>query len=112
MKFKLEDSAVIYRSKANTYVDYWRSICPTGVAVVKDNLCPSGGCLELFLNRADIFSVFEPDVGASCVQSNGASFATIFSPAPTWSFGCNEPYNFHLDKCFQRHSKLCHAVTN
>jgi len=28
-----------------------------------------------------------------------------FSPAPTWMDGCDEPHNFHLDKCFRKRYK-------
>lgn len=28
--------------------------------------------------------------------------APTYSPAPTWSGGCSEPHNFHLDKCFHK----------
>merc|ERR1711935_266731 len=28
-----------------------------------------------------------------------------FSPAPTWMGGCDEPHNFHLDKCFRKRYK-------
>jgi len=110
IKFKSEEYAATYMDKANNYVDYWRSIYPTGVAVGTDDFCKSGGCLGLFLNRADLYSVFKPDLAGSWVQYNGASMAPTYSPAPTWSGGCNEPHNFHLDKCFQRKNRAHAAV--
>jgi len=109
IEFNSEDHAAAYLNIANNYVDYWRNMYPTGVAVGTDNFCPSGGCLGLFLNRYDLYSVFKPDLGGSWVQYNGASLAPTFSPAPTWSGGCNEPHNFHLDKCFQRRSRPRHS---
>jgi len=109
VKFKSEDLAAAYLLNANNYVDYWRGLYPTGVAVGTDDFCKDGGCLGLFLNRADLYSVFKPDLGGSWVQYNGASMAPTFSPAPTWSGGCNEPHNFHLDKCFQRRVRPAHA---
>lgn len=108
VKFLSDDYAAAYLDIANTYVDYWRSMYPTGVAVGTDNFCPSGGCLGLFLNRYDLYSVFKPDLGGSWVEYNGASMAPTFSPAPTYNGGCSEPHNFHLDKCFQKRSKSRH----
>jgi hypothetical protein len=105
VKFQSSDYAAAYLDKCNTYVDYWRSLYPTGVAVGTQNFCPNGGCLGLFLNRYDLYSVFKPDLGGSWVEYNGASLAPTMSPAPTWPGGCNEPHNFHLDKCFQRRSR-------
>mmetsp|Transcript_18717 Transcript_18717/g.23562 ORF Transcript_18717/g.23562 Transcript_18717/m.23562 type:complete len:950 (+) Transcript_18717:149-2998(+) len=105
VKFQSEDSAAAYLQIANNYVDYWRSLYPSGVAVGTDQFCPNGGCLGLFLNRYDLYSVFKPDLGGSWVEYNGASMAPTFSPAPTWEGGCGEPHNFHLDKCFQRRSR-------
>lgn len=105
VKFKSDDYAAAYLSLCNTYVDYWRSLYPTGVAVGTNNFCPNGGCLGLYLNRYDLYSVFKPDLGGSWVEYNGASLAPTMSPAPTWPGGCSEPHNFHLDKCFQKRSK-------
>jgi len=102
-KFQSGDHAAAYLSMANSYVDYWRSLYPSGVAVGADNFCPSGGCLGLFLNRYDLYQVFSPDLGGSWVEYNGASMAPTISPAPTYEGGCDEPRNFHLDKCFRRH---------
>lgn len=105
VKFQSEDAAAAYLQYANNYVDYWRSLYPSGTAVGTDEFCPNGGCLGLFLNRYDLYSVFKPDLGGSWVEYNGASMAPTYSPAPTWEGGCSEPHNFHLDKCFQRRSR-------
>lgn len=105
VKFRSEDSAAAYLQIANNYVDYWRSLYPTGVAVGTNQFCPNGGCMGLFLNRYDLYSVFKPDLAGSWVEYNGASMAPTTSPAPTWEGGCSEPHNFHLDKCFQRRSR-------
>lgn len=105
VKFQSDDYAAAYLNKCNSYVDYWRSLYPTGVAVGTQNFCPNGGCLGLYLNRYDLYSVFKPDLGGSWVEYNGASLAPTMSPAPTWPGGCNEPHNFHLDKCFQRRTR-------
>jgi len=110
IRFKGEEYAAEYLQQANDYVDYWRSLYPSGVAVGTDNFCPDGGCLGLFLNRYDLYSVFKPDLGGSWVEYNGASMAPTFSPAPTWSGGCSEPHNFHLDKCFHRRSHAKKSV--
>merc|ERR1712032_535744 len=91
--------------KGNEYVDYWRSLYPSGVAVGTSSFCPDGGCLGLFLNRYDLYQVFKPDLGGSWVEYNGASMPPTFSPAPTWMGGCDEPHNFHLDKCFRKRYK-------
>jgi len=104
-KFQSGDHAAAYLSMANQYVDYWRSLYPNGVAVGADSFCPSGGCLGLFLNRYDLYQVFSPDLGGSWVEYNGASMAPTISPAPTYEGGCDEPRNFHLDKCFRRNHK-------
>lgn len=53
--------------RGNNYIDYWRKLYPSGVAVSTDNFCPNGGCLGLFLNRYDLYSVFKPDLGGSWV---------------------------------------------
>eukprot|EP00559_Dactyliosolen_fragilissimus_P000780 CAMPEP_0184869254 /NCGR_PEP_ID=MMETSP0580-20130426/33480_1 /TAXON_ID=1118495 /ORGANISM="Dactyliosolen fragilissimus" /LENGTH=772 /DNA_ID=CAMNT_0027370627 /DNA_START=173 /DNA_END=2488 /DNA_ORIENTATION=- len=84
IRFKDEDSAASYLEAANNYVDYWRSIYTSGVAVGTSSFCPDGGCLGLFLNRYDLYSVFKPDLAGSWVQYNGASMAPTISPAPTW----------------------------
>ena len=105
-KFHGEEYAATFLANCNSYVDYWRSLYPTGVAIGTDNFCPNGGCLGLYLNRYDLYSVFKPDLGGSWVEYNGASMAPTYSPAPTWSGGCNEPHNFHLDKCFQRKKRM------
>ena len=111
VKFQSDDYAAAYLDMANNYVDYWRSMYPTGVAVGTNNFCPSGGCLGLFLNRYDLYSVFKPDLGGSWVEYNGASLAPTLSPAPTWEGGCSEPHNFHLDKCFEKRSHPRHSTS-
>ena len=104
-RFASQDSAAAYLSRSNNYVDYWRSLYPSGVAVGTSKFCPSGGCLALFLNRLDVYEVFKPDLGGSWVEYHGASMPPTFSPAPTWKGGCDEPHNFHLDKCFRKRYK-------
>ena len=104
-RFASEDQAAAYLQRSNNYVDYWRSLYPSGVAVGTSKFCPSGGCLALFLNRLDVYEVFKPDLGGSWVEYNGASLPPTFSPAPTWKGGCDEPHNFHLDKCFRKRYK-------
>uniref|UniRef100_A0A7S3Q3K8 Subtilisin n=1 Tax=Chaetoceros debilis TaxID=122233 RepID=A0A7S3Q3K8_9STRA len=105
VNFNSGDHAAAYLTMANDYVDYWRSLYPTGVAVGTSSFCSDGGCLGLFLNRYDLYSVFKPDLGGTWVEYNGASMAPTHSPAPTWYGGCSEPHNQHLDKCFQRRSR-------
>ena len=101
-RFNSEDDAAAYLAKCNSYIDYWRSLYPSGVAVGTDNFCTGGGCLGLFLNRYDLFYVFKPDLGGSWVEYGGASMAPTISPAPTWEGGCDEPRNFHLDRCMRK----------
>jgi hypothetical protein len=104
-RFASQNAASSYLAKCNNYVDYWRSLYPSGVAVGSSSFCPQGGCLALFLNRIDVYEVFKPDLGGSWVEYNGASMPPTFSPAPTWKGGCDEPHNFHLDKCFRKRYK-------
>ena len=104
-RFKSEQYAAAYLDRCNNYVDYWRSLYPSGVAVGTSTFCPNGGCLGLFLNRYDLYEVFKPDLGGSWVEYNGASMPPTFSPAPTWKGGCDEPHNFHLEKCFRKRYK-------
>jgi len=104
-RFNSEQSAAAYLDRCNNYVDFWRQMYPSGVAVGTSKFCPKGGCLALFLNRLDVYEVFKPDLGGSWVQYNGASMPPTFSPAPTWKGGCDEPHNFHLDKCFRKRYK-------
>mmetsp|Transcript_21318 Transcript_21318/g.32839 ORF Transcript_21318/g.32839 Transcript_21318/m.32839 type:complete len:983 (+) Transcript_21318:157-3105(+) len=104
-RFQSEDHAAAYLERCNSYVDYWRSLYPSGVAVGTNDFCSDGGCLGLFLNRYDLYNVFKPDLGGSWVEYHGASLAPTFSPAPTWAGGCDEPHNFHLDKCFRKRYK-------
>eukprot|EP00549_Striatella_unipunctata_P025878 CAMPEP_0118722822 /NCGR_PEP_ID=MMETSP0800-20121206/31643_1 /TAXON_ID=210618 ORGANISM="Striatella unipunctata, Strain CCMP2910" /NCGR_SAMPLE_ID=MMETSP0800 /ASSEMBLY_ACC=CAM_ASM_000638 /LENGTH=375 /DNA_ID=CAMNT_0006631143 /DNA_START=181 /DNA_END=1306 /DNA_ORIENTATION=- len=101
VKFASEDNAAAYLANANAKVDYWRSMYPSGVAVGTDRFCPGGGCLGLFLNRYDLYNVLKPDLGGSWVEFNGGTAAPTISPAPTWSGGCDNPNNHHLDKCFR-----------
>ncbi len=104
-RFSDEDSAAAYLDRCNNYVDYWRSLYPSGVAVGTSDFCPDGGCMALFLNRLDVYEVFKPDLGGSWVEYNGASMPPTFSPAPTWAGGCDDPHNVHLDKCFRKRYK-------
>jgi hypothetical protein len=107
-RFKSQDAAASYIAAANNYVDYWRSLYPYGVAVGTDTFCKSksssgykGGCLGLFLNRMDLYYVLAPDLSGAWVEFNGNSIAPTHSPAPTFPGGCDDPRNFHLDKCFR-----------
>jgi len=102
VRFASEEHAAAYLDRSNNYVDYWRGLYPSGVAVGTDKFCPSGGCLGLFLNRYDLYSVFKPDLGGSWVEYNGMSMAPTISPAPTYVGGCDNVQNFHLDLCFRR----------
>ncbi|KAG7359142.1 hypothetical protein IV203_015731 [Nitzschia inconspicua] len=104
-RFASEDAAAAYLDRCNNYVDYWRSLYPSGVAVGTSKFCPNGGCMALFLNRIDVYEVFKPGLGGSWVEYNGASMPPTYSPAPTWMGGCDEPHNFHLDKCFRKRYK-------
>jgi hypothetical protein len=104
-RFYDEDSAAAYLLRCNNYVDYWRSLYPSGVSVGTSKFCPSGGCLGLFLNRMDLYEVFAPDLGGAWVEYNGASMAPTYSPAPTWKGGCDDPHNFFLDKCVRKRYK-------
>ena len=67
VEFQSEEHKAAYIDRCNNYVNYWRDIYPSGVAVGTDNFCPEGGCLGLFLNRYDLYSVFKPDLGGSWV---------------------------------------------
>ena len=104
-KFQSEDYAAAYLDMANKYVDDWRDRYPNGVAVGSSTFCPDGGCLGLYLNRYDLYNVFKPDLGGSWVEYNGASMPPTFSPAPTWTGGCDNPHNMMLDKCFRQRSR-------
>uniref|UniRef100_A0A7S4N2H7 Uncharacterized protein n=1 Tax=Odontella aurita TaxID=265563 RepID=A0A7S4N2H7_9STRA len=105
VRFQSEDHAAAYLAAANNYVDYWRSMYPSGVAVGTTKFCPEGGCLGLFLNRMDIYNVYKPDGGGSWVEFNGGTFSPTISPAPTRQGGCDEPHNRHLDRCFRKQHK-------
>ena len=102
VKFQSEEHAAAYISRCNDYVDYWRSLYPSGVAVGTDKFCQDGGCLALFLNRYDVFYVFKPELGGSWVEFMGGTSAPTISPAPTYDGGCDNPTNQHLDKCFRK----------
>jgi hypothetical protein len=104
-KFLSEYHAAQYLDKCNNYIDYWRSLYPSGVAVGTSKFCSSGGCLGLFLNRLDLYEVFKPDLGGAWVEYNGASMPPTYSPAPTWKGGCDDPHNFFLDKCVRKRYK-------
>lgn len=104
-KFQSADHATAYLTQSNNYVDYWRSLYPSGVAVGTSSFCSNGGCLCLFLNRYDLFNVFKPDLGGSWVEYGEGTAAPSISPAPTWVGGCNEPRNFHLDRCFRKRTR-------
>jgi hypothetical protein len=105
-RFASQDLAAAYLYRCNNYVDYWRSLYPSGVAVGTSSFCSgSGGCLGLFLNRLDLYEVFKPDLGGAWVEYNGASMPPTYSPAPTWKGGCDDPHNFFLDKCVRKRNK-------
>lgn len=104
-KFESADASTAYLTQCNNYVDYWRSLYPSGVAVGTSSFCPGGGCLGLFLNRYDLFNVFKPDLGGSWVEYGENTMAPTVSPAPTWTGGCDEPHNFHLDRCFRKRAR-------
>jgi len=81
-KFISQESAAAYLNMANTYVDYWRNLYPSGVATGTSKFCSKsgGGCLGLFLNRQDLYDVFAP-----AANSNGRASsmgAPTISPAP------------------------------
>ena len=102
VSFQSDEHAAAYLNRCNNYVDYWRSLYPSGVAVGTTSFCPDGGCLALFLNRYDAFYVFKPDLAGSWVEFMGGTVAPTISPAPTYEGGCDNPHNFHLDSCFRR----------
>lgn len=104
-RFASEDYAAAYLDRCNNYIDYWRSLYPSGVAVGTSNFCPSGGCLGLFLNRLDLYEVFKPDLGGAWTEYHGASMPPTYSPAPTWKGGCDDPHNLFLDKCVRKRHK-------
>jgi hypothetical protein len=104
-RFASADLAAAYMYRCNNYVDYWRSLYPSGVAVGTSSFCSSGGCLGLFLNRQDLYEVFKPDLGGAWVEYNGASMPPTYSPAPTWKGGCDDPHNYFLDKCVRKRYK-------
>jgi len=89
-KFKSQDAAAAYIYQANNYVSYWRSLYPYGVAVGTDDFCNAetssgqrGGCLGLFLNRMDLYYVFEPELSGSWEEFDESDLTPTVSPAPT-----------------------------
>jgi len=54
----------------------------TGVAIGTNDFCKDRGCLGIFLNNDDLYSVLKMDLDGSCVQYNGVSMAPNFSPVP------------------------------
>mmetsp|Transcript_58169 Transcript_58169/g.123352 ORF Transcript_58169/g.123352 Transcript_58169/m.123352 type:complete len:833 (+) Transcript_58169:2-2500(+) len=109
--FQSEEHAAKYLDHCNDYVDYWRSLYPSGVAVGTGKFCPDGGCLALFLNRYDVFYVFKPELGGSWVEFMDGTSAPTISPAPTYDGGCDNPHNMHLDKCFKKkHARKAASV--
>ncbi|KAL7554676.1 hypothetical protein ACHAWF_018218 [Thalassiosira exigua] len=109
--FQSEEHAAAYLQRSNDYVDYWRSLYPSGVAVGTSKFCPEGGCLALFLNRYDVFYVFKSGLGGSWVEFMGGTQAPTVSPAPTFDGGCDNPHNMHLDKCFRmKHARKATSV--
>ena len=105
VSFQSDDAAADFFNRGNNYVEYWRSLYPSGVAVGTDHFCPQGGCLGLFLNRYDLYNVYKPDGEGSWIEYNGGTVAPTISPAPSFGGGCKDPRNFHLDKCFRRAHK-------
>jgi hypothetical protein len=81
-KFKSQDDGAAFIARCNNYIDYWRSLYPSGVAVGTTSFCPHGGCLGLFLNRFDLYQVFKPGKGGSWVGAN---------PTTSTSIDCNDP---------------------
>lgn len=100
--FQSEEAGAEYLAICNNYVDYWRSLYPSGVAVGTNSFCSPGGCMALFLNRYDVYTVFQPGLSGSWVEYNGGSSAPTISPAPTMEGGCDNPKNHYLDKCFRK----------
>uniref|UniRef100_A0A7S1G390 Uncharacterized protein n=1 Tax=Corethron hystrix TaxID=216773 RepID=A0A7S1G390_9STRA len=105
VRFQSEDTAAAYLDMCNNYVDYWRKMYPSGVAVGTSSFCEDGGCLGLFLNRMDLYQVFKPNLGGSWVEYGDGTMAPTVSHAPTWKGGCDEPHNFHLDRCMMKNDK-------
>jgi hypothetical protein len=109
--FQSEEHAAAYLQRSNNYVDYWRSLYPSGVAVGTSKFCPAGGCLALFLQRQDPLMVFAPNLAGSWVEFMGGTMAPTISPAPTFDGGCDDPRNSQLDKCFRKkHARKASAV--
>ncbi|KAL7535364.1 hypothetical protein ACHAWF_005147 [Thalassiosira exigua] len=71
VRFRSNEHAAAYIETSNNYVDYWRTLYPSGVAAGISDNCPEGGCLGLFLNRYDVYEVFKPDLGGSTPGNPG-----------------------------------------
>ena len=109
--FQSEEHAAEYLERSNNYVDYWRSLYPSGVAVGTSKFCPNGGCLALFLQRQDPLMVFSPNLAGSWIEFMGGTASPTISPAPTYAGGCDDPRNSQLDKCFrQKHARKASSV--
>ncbi len=109
--FQSEEHAAAYLERSNNYVDYWRSLYPSGIAVGTSKFCPDGGCLALFLQRQDPLMIFSPNLAGSWVEFMGGTVAPTISPAPTYVGGCDDPRNSKLDKCFrQKHALKASSV--
>lgn len=109
--FQSEEHAAAYLQNSNNYVDYWRSLYPSGVAVGTSKFCPNGGCLALFLQRQDPLMIFSPNLAGSWVEFMGGTVAPTISPAPTYSGGCDDIRNSKLDKCFRKkHARKATSV--
>lgn len=104
-KFSSEQAKVAYLTMANNYVDYWRSLYPSGVATGTNKFCSNsnGGCLGLFLNRLDLFYVFAPNLAGGWLEMG--SFPPTHSPAPTYDGGCSDQRNSHLARCSHSSSR-------
>jgi len=104
-KFSSEQAKAAYLTMANNYVDYWRSLYPSGVATGTNKFCSNsnGGCLGLFLNRLDLFYVFAPNLGGGWLEMG--SFPPTHSPAPTYDGGCSDQRNSHLARCSHSSSR-------
>jgi len=48
-KFKSKDAGAAFIARCNKYIDHWRSMYPSGVAVGTTKFCPEGGCMGLFI---------------------------------------------------------------
>jgi len=111
VSFQSEEHAATYLERTNNYVDYWRSLYPSGVAVGTSKFCPHGGCLALFLQRQDPLMIFSPNQAGSWIEFMGGTVAPTISPAPTYSGGCDDIRNSKLDKCYRKkHARKASAI--